>query len=184
MKALRSALASLGVAALLVASPASAAVEEFLHLAGIQGSSTQQHHESDIVVNELVVGTPATRGADAFHPLSGSRAGQKLTSVQIKKAPDRTDTVLAWAARGHRVFSIATVDVVDSRTSGERPVYRVTLADAVIRQITKTSEQGRPLVVLTLTFSKVKIETYSTNAQGTTTSSGSYGWDVTNNRPL
>jgi type VI secretion system secreted protein Hcp len=155
---LRTALLTLGIA---IALDASAAVNFFVKLDGIDGESTAKGHEKWIEVESFSFG--------ASHAGSGSGMGSGKTqfSPVIITQPIDSSTPQEFAALvGGQHIATGILDLIDAGAQ-QRKLFEYTFSDILLSDIQFTGASGdRPLESLTFDYAKLKLQAFGQDDKG------------------
>ena len=163
----------LGVA--VTAAPSSAAVDIFLKLQGIPGSSRDARHKDEIEVNSIQYGLNNT-GTQSFG--GGGGAGKvQFQDISFTKKVDKSSPALMTSClNGARIPQA----VIALRKAGSNPVdfYKVTLSDVLVSGYSIGSGGEAPMESISLNFAKVDWEYLVQSPDGSLKPGAKGGWDV------
>jgi type VI secretion system secreted protein Hcp len=170
-------LALVPPAVALVAQQASGAFDVFMKMGTISGEVTNKGFEGYIRLDSFQWGM-----ARSISLPSGATtrdlATPAISELTVSKAVDKTSAAIFLNAVGST--PISTVTLVLSDTVTGTILYQLTLSDVLVSsQSHSGAENGdRATENISLNFTKIKIETFNS---GSTTATGTAGWDLTKN---
>jgi type VI secretion system secreted protein Hcp len=164
---------------------ASATIEIFLQVDGIDGESQDSAHPNTI---ELL--TVSTNVFQQGLNLAGTGAGAAKTQfnpITVAKQVDKTSPALFVACATGKHIKTATIFIRNSQTAGT-PVdfFKIILTDVLVSSITSDAERDSDYISekVTLSFSKIEWDFTPVNGDGLPQTPVKGGFDVKLNRAL
>ncbi len=153
----------------------SAAVDVFLKIPGIPGSSTDRQHPNEIEVQSIQYGLNNT-GTASFGG-GGSAGKATFQDINFTKKIDKSSPVLLRNCLTGTHFPSA---VITTRKAGNAPIdlFKVTLTDVMVSSWSMTSGGDLPMESISLNFARVEWEYFIQGLDGTVKSTAKGGFDV------
>lgn len=161
---------------------ATASIDMFLKIEGVEGEATRKGHEGWIEIESFGWGLSSARRAGAG---ASRRAGAPtFEDVSVTKYMDKATPVLAQAcAEGKHV---AEAEIVLYRAGSSQPAGSIRLWDVTIGSTMAGGEAtaDRPMEELSLNFGKIEWTYTEVDATGRPKGTVTAGWDVTANKKM
>ena len=170
-------LSTLSIAAVLLALPASAAVDMFLDLgAGIPGESTDKVHSKqvDVLAWSWSMSNPST---------TPSVAGKaSFQDISVTKYVDKSSPLLMLRCANGAHIPTATLFV---RKAGTIPIeyIKIIMTEVIVTSVATGGSSGEDRLTenISLNFAKVEFDYVPTKADGTPDTMIPFKWDITGN---
>lgn len=162
---------------------ATAAVDMFLKIEGVEGEATRRGHEGWIEIQGFGWGV-SSAGRSTGRATARASGGPTFSDVSVTKYVDKATPLLAQAcAQGQHM---AEAKIVFYRAGGSVPAGSITIWDITIASTMSTSEAtaDRPIETLSLNFGKIEWSYTDTDATGRSKGTVTAGWDVMANRKI
>lgn len=164
----------------LLSARVEAATDIFLKLGDINGESQRKGHENEIELLSWSWGLHSA-GATTGGAGAGRVVFQDLTFTKL--ADSSSPLLMLSTANGkHHPQAVLTLE-----RPGERPFmyYRVTLEDVVVTSVSTSvsTVDNRPTEIISLNFTKVKIEYIPQRADGSAGTPVVFTWNLLTNTP-
>ncbi len=163
-----------------LATPASAAIEIFLAMDGIQSDLADSSHPHTISL--LSLSTNVFQQGLNFAGSGAAAAKTQFNPIVVNKAVDKTSPALFLACATGKHIKNATIFVRDEQASFD--YFKLVLTDVLVSSIIGSAEAGDNFATekVTLSFSKIEWDFTPQNLEGLPLSPVTGGFDVKQNR--
>jgi type VI secretion system secreted protein Hcp len=152
----------------------------FLKFGSVLGDVEDAGHKNwiDITAAQWNLSRPVSNPA-------GSTAGRVLSAPQlselvITKVEDVASIPLIQAALEGAPVT-AQIDFCTTGASQQEVYYTIIMTNAIITSLAQAGSDGRPVESITFNFTQISFSGTQMDADGTSTSPASYGWDISTN---
>jgi len=168
----------------IISSPASAEVDIFLNLDGIEGESSDKDHEGEIDV--LGWGWQMSQSGTTHTGGGGGSGTTQIGDISIIKYADKASPLLYLAVMSGQHITEAVLTI--RRTGGENPTpyLTITMTNVLVTSARPggSSADERLVEQVTLNFAQVRIEYYPQNPDGSVGAPVEIEWDVVANQQV
>jgi type VI secretion system secreted protein Hcp len=116
---------------------------------------------------------------------AGSSAGRVLSAPQVAELHITKDEDVASIPLVQAAFEgspvAAQIDFCATGTGQQTVYYTIVLTNAIITVFGQSAADGRPIESLAINFTQIAFTGTQMDADGTTTSPASYGWNISTN---
>ncbi|MBN9563728.1 MAG: type VI secretion system tube protein Hcp [Alphaproteobacteria bacterium] len=154
----------------------------YMQYGDVRGDVTESTHTNWIELNSVNWGINRPVSNPAGSATARVIAAPRFSELVVAKDEDiATIPLIQESLAGEP--KLVKIDFV--RTDQERVevYYSIELTDAVITGLSQGSGGDRPTESLTLNFTKISFHGTQMDADGSSTSPATYGWNVSNNAP-
>lgn len=163
---------------LAVATPARAALEYFLLLDDIDGTSTTRNYEKWVEVDTYQLGATRTTGSSTG--TGGAQGKVAFSDFSFTKLLDIASPAILEALVTGKHLDTAVFDIVDTGDGG-RPtkLFSYSFTDVVFTSVSHSgAEPGHPVESAAFTFGALKLQSYVQDPKGGSSKGPSFEYDL------
>jgi type VI secretion system secreted protein Hcp len=155
----------------------------YMKYGDIVGDVSETNHENWIELTSFSWGVARTASNAPGSSTGRALSAPRVSDVQVAKDED-VATIPMFRASLLGTPCAVTIDFARTGSDGLQAYYTVKLEQAVVTSFAQSSGGDRPSEAITINFTKVTVSGSQMDADGSSITPTSYGWDVQGNAPI